>query len=686
MSIPSYGITRVPDLWRSQLSLGHITGTQVALNKVQEELSTGKSVTRYSDDVVKAALISTINGRLAASTQIRRNLENATASLATLDSSFKDAADLAIEARDIASTQVNTGSASAEREQQATVIDQMLASLLSIAQRKSDTGYVLGGGIISTPPVQEFLGGYRYMGQGSGMVADLGAASTVPITLGGGSMLGGTSARMRGTVDLNPRLTPSTRISDLAGARGLGVSLGTIELSVNGQSRISIDLSGADSIDAVNRRLQNAIQAEQTRQGTTVLGSGGVGVSGESISIDLAPGATVEFFDLIGVTSAADLGLTSPSGPQVFSSTNPNGTSVAPKLTMTSTITSLGGVSGNLGSIRIKSMGYSTVVDLSSAATVEEIKNRIESTNLGLRVRINDAGNGIDILNEVASGTAQALSIENASATDDTAQRLGIRTFSASTAITDLNNGRGVGIVDGRTNPTSGQVDANLNTDMLITLGDSAGTTLTIDLRPQDMLTIQTVIDRINAQAAPQLAAAGLSSTAFVARVNSSANGIALQQDSSFTNGLGVRSLNNSAAASDLGLVDGTFDTATSTLIGEDRAKVRVNNLFSQLIDLRDALRRNDTSGISIAGEQLGDAAGALAETRGLIGSYSKRVEQADTFQQERDTLDESVRSTLQDSDFAAAATRFSLLQRQLTAALQVTASGRQQTLLDFLG
>lgn len=685
MSIPTSGITRSPDLWQSQVSLSHITRSQNAMSKVQEQLSTGKTVTRYSDDSVKAALINAINGRLTASSQVRRNLENATASLAVLDSSFKDASDLAIEARDIASTQLNVGSSATEREQQATVVDQMIASLLSISQRRSEAGYVLGGGIISSPPIQEFMGGYRYVGQGDGMLAELGSASTVPITLGGSTMLGGVSARMKGTVDLNPYLTSSTRLSDLNGARGLGIALGTIEFSVNGQSRVSLDLVGADTIDAVTRRVQAAIEAEATRQGTTVLGSGGIGVSGESISLDVASGAAVEFFDLVGATTAADLGLTNATGPITFSSTTSSGNSVSPRLTMTAPITSLGGVSSPLGSIRIKSMGYTTVVDLSNASTIEDVKNRIESTNLGLRVRINEAGNGIDIFNEVAGSAAQALSIENVSATDTTAQALGIRTFSAATRIADLNEGRGVSIVDGRVNPTTGQVDGNLNTDMVITLGDSASTALTIDLRPQDMLTVQSVIDRINAQAAPQLQAAGLPANAFVASINAATNGISFTQDSSFSTAPTVRSLNNSQAAEDLGLLDSTFDTATSTLLGEDRAKIRVDNLFSQLIDLRDALRRNDTSGISLAGEKLGDAAGALAETRGLVGSYSRRVEQADTFQQERDTLDESVRSTLQDTDFAAAATQFSLLQNQLTAALQVTAAGRQQSLLDFL-
>ena len=65
-------------------------------------------------------------------------------------------------------------------------------------------------------------------------------------------------------------------------------------------------------------------------------------------------------------------------------------------------------------------------------------------------------------------------------------------------------------VVDGVTDPTTGLVDPALNTDFRITLGDAASTRLDIDLRPQDMTDVQSLISRINSQAAPQLAAAGL--------------------------------------------------------------------------------------------------------------------------------------------------------------------------------
>src|SRR6185295_6682710 len=119
---------------------------------------------------------------------------------------------------------------------------------------------------------------------------------------------------------------------------------------------------------------------------------------------------------------------------------------------------------------------------------------------------------------------------------------------------------------------------------------DAAQTTLDIDLRPQDMTDIQSVINRINSQAGPQLAAAGLPPTAFGVGLADGANGLALYQDPTFTGPLKVNTLNNSQAAEQLGLTNGTYDPTSATLIGEDRSKVRVDSLFTHLIDLRDAL------------------------------------------------------------------------------------------------
>ena len=125
---------------------------------------------------------------------------------------------------------------------------------------------------------------------GAGRLTDLGIGSSIPITLGAGSAIGSTSSRVEGTEDLDPALTPGTRIADLGGARGLGIQLGVVEFSFAGGPRTQIDLAGAETIQAVTDRITQAIQAYETANSVTVLGPGGVSTAGGSLSIDVAAG------------------------------------------------------------------------------------------------------------------------------------------------------------------------------------------------------------------------------------------------------------------------------------------------------------------------------------------------------------------------------------------------------------
>ena len=687
MALSPAGFNRAPDLWFNQAALSNITRGQLSIQQVANQLSSGVAVSQYSDDPVKAALISAVDRRLATSDQLKRNFSSAKASLGVMDGALGEATDLSRQAHDIASTQLNVGATGTERSGQAIVVNQMIQSLLSLTQRQGESGYLFGGSKTSTAPVQEFLGGYRYTGTDVGTVTDLGQASSVPVTLSGPHALGSTSGRLRGTVDFNPALTSDTMLKDLNGARGVGVTPGPIELSVNGGTRIKVDLTGSDSVDDVVKRVKAAIQNVEGETGTTILGPGGVSMSGGSLSLDVSGTNTVQFFDLEGSKAAEDLGLASAASPLVFSATQTTGADTQPRLTMRSSFTSLTGLGTNpLGSIRVNNMGRTGVVDLSGARTIEDIKNKIESLNLGIRVQVNAAGNGIDVLNEVAGSRANGMSIEEVSATDGTATRLGIRSFAGTTAIADFNDGRGVSIVDGVTDPQTGAAAPQLNVDMQITLGNAAATALTVDFRPQDMLTVQSVVDRINSEFSNQLTALGMPTTSLVAGISPTSNGITLTQDPAFGSRVNIAARNNSAAAEQLGFTGGTWDSASNTLRTEDRAKVRVDNLFTHLIDLRDSLTSNDSVGIGLAGEKLGVTSDRISEERGLVGSFTQRVTAAESFEADRSALDTSLRSDLADVDYASAASKFSQLQTQLQAAMRVTSTAHSLNLMDFLG
>jgi flagellar hook-associated protein 3 FlgL len=683
-SIPS-NLARVPNMMASRLALASLNRTNVDLLTVEQQISTGRSILRPSDDIIRAATISVLDDRLDRSEQLKRNLSHAAASLGVLDSLFQEAHDTAQQAKSISSQQVGTGTSPQERASQATIVDQLINSLLNTANRTSVAGYVLGGSQTTQPPVSAFFGGFRYNGQGNGLTTDLGMSASTPITVGQGPIAG--NATLHGSVDLNPDLAVGTLLSDLGGARGTGVSLGTVNVSIDGGTPVSVDLTGAATVQDITTRVTAAIHQYETANSVTVLGPGGVSTSGGALNMDIAGAHTVQFSDIGTGATAQDLGLQSspPAAPLVFSSTTATGLDTAPKLEWQSTVASLTGLTGPLGSIRISNSGQSAVVDLSSAQTLQDVRNLIEGANVGVHVRINAAGTGIDVVNDVSASSSRALSISEVSGTGMTATALGIRTFATSTKVSDLNFGHGVGIIDGRLDPVTGLPNPSLNTDFRITLGDPASTTLDIDLRPQDLTDVQSLINRINSEAAPQLAAAGLPPTAFSAGLVDGANGLAFTQDATFTTAMKVTALNNSPAAGQLGLLAGTYDPSSATLIGEDRAKVRVDSLFTHLIDLREALSGNDTNGISLAGEDLGTSLNALAQTRGLVGGFAKQIDEATVRETDRNTLDQQTRSELRDTDFTAAATRFSLLQTQLQAGLQVTALSHSRSLLDFL-
>src|SRR5690606_15774330 len=119
------------------------------------------------------------------------------------------------------------------------------------------------------------------------------------------------------------------------------------------------------------------------------------------------------------------------------------------------------------------------------------------------------------------------------------------------------------------------------------------------------------------------------------------ANGLTFVQNGTYTGPVRVEPQNNSAAAGDLGLMDGTYDAGTGSFRAQDRATVRVDSLFTALIDLRDALLRNDTAGITLAGERLEQTSERVVQARAVVGAHASRVQAAALRQENLVVLDE---------------------------------------------
>jgi len=672
------GISRVPDLLIRRQSLNSITSANAELFGVQGQLATGRSILRPSQDPVRSAAIAELNENLARSAQRLRNLDTSEGSLNVLDSALGEATSLAQEARSLALSQLSSGSNADERAAQATVVNSMLESALRIANRESLVGYVFGGTEPGRAPIEEINGAYRFVGGiGEGLTPDLAAGGSsgraIPVTLGAANAVGAVSGRIRGSVDLNPALTADTRLEDINGARSLGIRGGRLEVELEDGTTIAVDTSGADTIGDVLDRITSEIRDYELLNGTTVLGPGGLSLDGEAIAIDAA--VPISFVDEPGSSTARDLGLV--QDPPVEFAAGPGlGLDLSPRATLRTPVESLQGLAGPLGSIRISNNGVTRDIDLSEAATLGEVKSLIESANLGVQVLVNDAGTGINVISELSTASDRALSIAETGDGSLTATALGIRSFGEETLVADLNFGRGVEVLEGNADPA-------YNVDFEIAFDD--GFVIPIDLGSGDLSTVGNVIGVINAQIEAALTAEGRPLTDMVAGVLDGDNGIVFQQDPALGAPFEIRQRNNSPAGVQLGILEGAYDPDEGRIVGGDVGTVRVESLFTHLLDLRDGLENDDTFGMQLAADGVQDSAERLSQSRALAGGFAQRVVAERNREQERNAVDEQVRSTLRDADFAAAATEFTQLQTQLEAGLRVAGISGQLTLLNFL-
>ena len=307
------------------------------------------------------------------------------------------------------------------------------------------------------------------------------------------------------------------------------------------------------------------------------------------------------------------------------------------------------------GTFGITNGSHTVSIDLTPAQTVQDIVNTINNTGIGVRALINDAGTGIDVLNEI-SGSVMSIFEEGGTVAAD----LGIRTLNTTTLLDDLNFGDGVRRIEGED-------------DLEIVAKD--GSTLAVNL--DSASTIQDVIDLINTAAT----AAGVGITV---SLSATGNGIRIADTTGGAGGLQVNRLNFSDAIIDLGL-DGAIDAAATEFAGRDVGGVRVGGTFSALIELREALLISDERDITAAAGKIDESLTEVTRVQGRLGAEVRAIESRGQQTQEAVEATTLLLSQVRDLDFAEAITRFQQTQTALQASLQASGQTLNLSLLNFL-
>jgi flagellin-like hook-associated protein FlgL len=527
-----------------------------------------------------------------------------------------------------------------QRTSAAAVAQALYNQVLTLGNKQFDGVYLFGGDRSTDAPFVEEGGGVKFVGSTNVLENQYDENSTLSFMVDGDGVFGALSTRVQGTVDLSPAMSLTTRLADLKGALGDGVHLGSILLS-DGTTSKSIDLSHADTVGDVLNLIDNA--------GVGTITSS---ITGQGLTLNAGAGDNITVTEVGGGNTAKDLGIltTTAAGAGV----SVTGATLQPTLTGLTNLADLRGGAGiDVTGLQITNGLRSATIDLSTATTVEDMLNAINGSNTGVRAEINATGTGINILNPT-----QGTDLRIAENGGTTANDLGIRSFDASSPLAELNDGKGIRTVAGSD----------------FTLTDSAGVSFQVDLGTEQ--TIQDVLNTINTAAA----GAGAGVTASFATTG---NGIILTDTAAGAGNLKANADNFSNALLDLGL---TAQPVANVITGADVSPVKAQGMFANLIKLRDSLKNNDQSGITAAAEGLATDLDRVTRVRGEAGARVQELESRQNRLEDQNLATKSLLSSLEDTDFTDAITRFQTLQTALQASLQSSSRILNLSLMDFLG
>lgn len=639
MAILPTGSSRVPFALTSLNVIGNINARQSQLTRTANEVATGKRIQLPGDDPAGAVQASIIQRTMEQQQGYLSNIKQGSNLLSYSDSILSGFSDAIDTAKSVAISSSDSTRSLAENWAAADQIDSIINQLVSESNGKFLGQYALGG---SNPTVQPFTfdGNYvTYNGDNSSLQSLQGDAQKFISSVTADGSIGAFSSVGYGD-NLSPNINGATRLRDLNG--GAGVDKGEIQISTGTGSPVVVDLSAAESVQDVLDIINN--NSTLSGQGFSV----GLNSAGNGIAISAGPNATASISNFGGSSTATDLGI-------VFNgATIPaDGTSLTPRITATTPVALLNNGAGIDATqpLVIQNGNDSVSIDLSSAVTVEDVINKINSAGIGVRAEINAGQTGINVLNN-RSGSSYA--IVESSQTGAIATSLGIATSNLGTSLSDIDNGAGVPTIEGPD----------------ISIGVADGSSFQIDLSTANKFgDVQQLIQ-----------------TATGGKVTVSINpqgGLKLVDNTTGSANFSVADVNGSKTATNLGIVSST--TGGGTILGSNVMTGRVQSVFDTLLRLRDSLRNGDQAGIQWAGNALDTDQAKISFARGSIGARINVLDSLSTNITNNVTSLTQKNSDVVDADFTETTMQLNIQQTALQAALAASSKLLQQSLLDYL-
>ena len=156
-------MTRISTATAFEASVSTLQKRQSDLNDAQQQLTSGKRISRLSDDPVAMTRAERARAAQARADADQRAVDASRTSVQQIEAAFSDAGDLVQQARELLVAAGNTSYGPTERQGLAQQLAAIRAQLLQVANRGDGAGgYLFGGQGVTAPPFVDAPGGVTY--------------------------------------------------------------------------------------------------------------------------------------------------------------------------------------------------------------------------------------------------------------------------------------------------------------------------------------------------------------------------------------------------------------------------------------------------------------------------------------------------------------------------------------------
>jgi len=390
---------RVTQNLLNNVVLSNLNRSVQALLNLQSHLSSGKRITRPSDDPVGTSNAMRLRTQMSQSTQYLRNIDQGDTQLTMADSVFEDITNLLTRAQDLAISQANVTADTRTRSAVAEEVNALIDQFIDLLNTRVGGRYLFSGFETLDAPYVQSENGVTYRGDSGELNIEVDSGTTVNPNVPGSTLIPSVEDDLGGHANLfafaeRDLSLPRRNLTEMN--KGTGVDPGFIRITNRAGNSGLVDLRNVTTLEEAAFRISNsfdlngnklAVEAriDENLQALVVEDKTSINdrLPGQQLVVeDIANGRTARQLGILGDASAASGVIT--------------GRNLA-AVSLTTRLDDLNYGSGvETGKFRIEDRaGNSGIVDITGAVTITDVRDLINAAGTNLSAQINTGGNGI---------------------------------------------------------------------------------------------------------------------------------------------------------------------------------------------------------------------------------------------------------------------------------------------------